>query len=83
VKEVRNNVILNKNNYLFIDEVQELKDFHKAIITLFEDKNINLDIYLTGSNSKMLSSELGTYFTGRHRDILLLPITYKEIYDNI
>jgi predicted AAA+ superfamily ATPase len=68
--------------YLFIDEVQELKDFKNAIITLYENKNIKLDIYLTGSNSKLLSNELGTFFTGRVHNIMLYPITYKDMREN-
>jgi predicted AAA+ superfamily ATPase len=46
------------------------------LITLLEDPNIKYDIYITGSNSKMLSSELGSELTGRHIDFTILPIDF-------
>ncbi|MDR2568322.1 MAG: ATP-binding protein [Mycoplasmataceae bacterium] len=65
-------------NYLFLDEIQDIKGFENTIITLFEHKTLKFDIYVTGSNSKMLSSELATLFTGRHRDVHIMPLTLKE-----
>jgi len=72
----------NSNNYLFLDEIQEIDKWEKTIISLFENKTFKYDIYLTGSNSKMLSSELGTYFTGRNKTFHIYPFSFKELYDN-
>lgn len=61
--------------YLFLDEIQEVDGF-EDIINSFLDKNV--DIYLTGSNSKMLSSELSTYLTGRYVSFEIFPFSFKE-----
>jgi len=64
------------NNYLFIDEIQEIKDFEIAIrhFALFKD----FDIYCTGSNANLLSGELATMLSGRYVEITILPLTYQE-----
>lgn len=62
--------------YLFIDEVQECRNFEEALASLQGRKN--LDIYVTGSNSKMLSGELATLLTGRYLPINMLPFSFKE-----
>jgi predicted AAA+ superfamily ATPase len=67
-------------NYIFLDEVQEIENFEKAIIALFENKSIKFDIYITGSNSKMFSSSLATLFTGRNQEIKIYPLSFAEIY---
>ncbi|MEI7578653.1 MAG: ATP-binding protein [bacterium] len=62
--------------YLFIDEVQEIKTFEKAIRSfLLNDK---FDIYLTGSNSSIVSSEIATYLSGRYIEFRIYPLNYKE-----
>ncbi|MDR2568427.1 MAG: AAA family ATPase, partial [Mycoplasmataceae bacterium] len=58
------NSIPKKTNYIFLDEIQDIKEFEKCIIGLFENKEYVFDIYLTGSNSHMFSEELATLFTG-------------------
>ena len=63
-------------NYIFIDEVQTIKGWETAINSLRVDTDS--DIYLTGSNSNLLSSELATYLTGRYVSIELLPLSFKE-----
>jgi predicted AAA+ superfamily ATPase len=73
---------LNKINYVFLDEIQEIKDFEKCVITLFEHKTLKFDIYITGSNSHMFSSELITLFTGRVKEIITFPFSFKEINQN-
>jgi len=70
------NVDLNKKNYIFLDEIQNVKEFEKCIDSLF--LRDNLDIYITGSNSYMLSGELATYLTGRYIQIHVLPLSFKE-----
>ena len=74
-----------KNNkegytYLFLDEIQKVKDFQIIIDSLYVKKNI--DIYITGSNADLLSSELATLLTGRYVEIKMLPLSYKEYIDN-
>ena len=68
--------IKNGKFYIFIDEVQEATGWEKAINSLMVDHNV--DIYLTGSNSKLLSSEISTYLTGRYISIPVYPLSYEE-----
>lgn len=88
---VENIVTNDKDNkyYLFIDEVQltnEVKDKESGIVvTIYDMLNelkgyANLDCYVTGSNSKMLSSDIATEFRGRSSQIKVYPLSFKEIY---
>lgn len=72
-----NSKLLNdKMNYVFIDEVQKITDFQKACDSLYIKKNV--DLYITGSNSKLLSGELATLLSGRYIEIKMLPLSFKE-----
>jgi len=62
--------------YIFVDEVQEIENWEKAITSLFNDSVA--DIYITGSNSRMLSSELATLLTGRYIEFHLNTLTFTE-----
>lgn len=62
--------------YLLLDEVQEVNGWEKAVNSLLE--NANTDIYVTGSNSKLLSSELSTYLTGRYVSIPVYTLSFAE-----
>jgi predicted AAA+ superfamily ATPase len=62
--------------YIFVDEVQNVEQFERAINSLTIDYNI--DIYLTGSNAYMLSSEISTLLSGRYVEINMLPLSFKE-----
>lgn len=66
----------NKMNYVFIDEVQRISDFQQACDSLYIKENV--DLYITGSNSKLLSGELATLLSGRYVEIKMLPLSFKE-----
>lgn len=66
----------DKMNYIFIDEVQMIPEFQKAIDSLYIKKNC--DIYITWSNALLLSSELATLLSGRYIEIKMLPLSFKE-----
>lgn len=71
------NLIADKGRcYLFIDEPQEVDNWEKVINSLFESENV--DIYITGSNSKLMSSEISTYLTGRYVSINCYTLSFKE-----
>ena len=70
-------LIENKGRcYLFIDEPQEVNDWEKVINNLFENEDV--DIYITGSNSKLMSSEISTYLSGRYVTINCYTLSFKE-----
>ncbi len=68
-----------KNNYLFIDEIQEIQEFEKAL-RHFQNKNI-IDIYCTGSNAQMLSGDLATFLSGRYIQIQIHGLSYIEFLE--
>jgi len=63
-------------NYLFVDEIQEIEDYHKALESL--QAKGGYDIYCTGSNAKMLSSEISTKISGRYIEIKIFGLSYRE-----
>ncbi len=63
--------------YLFFDEIQELDGWETMINAIMID--FNADIYITGSNAKLLSGELATYLAGRYVEVKIYPFSYKEI----
>ena len=73
---VNSKLVKDKMNYVFIDEVQKITDFQKACDSLYIKKNV--DLYITGSNSKLLSGELATLLSGRYVEIKMLPLSFKE-----
>ena len=66
----------NERAYVFLDEIQNVRDFPPMIDSLFLRKN--LDLYLTGSNAYMLSGELATHLSGRYVTIDMLPLSFSE-----
>jgi uncharacterized protein len=66
----------DKTNYIFLDEVQNIPFFEKLVDGLFATENT--DIYITGSNAFLLSSELATLLSGRYIEISILPFSFKE-----
>ncbi len=63
-------------NYVFLDEIQQISDFQKAVDWLYVKKNV--DLYITGSNAFLLSGELATLLSGRYVEIKMLPLSFKE-----
>lgn len=68
---------INEKVYLFFDEIQELDGWETMINAIMID--YDADIYITGSNAKLLSGELATYLTGRYVEVKIYPFSYKEI----
>lgn len=66
----------NKTTYIFLDEIQNVSNFEKVVDSLYVKPNI--DIYITGSNSYLLSGDLATLLTGRYVEIKMLPLSFKE-----
>jgi len=66
----------DKMTYVFIDEIQHCDNFPDVVDSLYIKKNV--DLYLTGSNAYMLSSEIATLISGRHIEIPMLPLSFKE-----
>ena len=73
IKENLNN---DKRNYIFLDEIQQVDNFQKVVDSLYIKKNV--DIYITGSNAKMLSGEIASLLSGRYVEIEMLPLSFKE-----
>ena len=69
----------NQINYIFLDEIQRVNSYEKVVDSLYIKDNI--DIYITGSNSYMLSGDLATFLTGRYIEIKMLPLSFKEFCD--
>lgn len=67
--------------YLLFDEIQEVPGWERVVNGLYASSLIDCDIYLTGSNAKLLSSELATYISGRYVLIPLFPLSYEEFLD--
>ena len=69
-------LIPNKMNYVFLDEIQNVDHFEKAVNSLFLKDNV--DLYLTGSNAYFLSSDIATVLSGRYVELKMLPLSFKE-----
>ena len=76
---VSERVIPGKRMYLFFDEVQRLDGWENAVNSFRVD--FDCDIYITGSNAHLLSSELSTYLSGRYVEIKVLPLSFREFLD--
>lgn len=69
-------IATNSKTYIFLDEIQEVENWEKVVNSLMAD--FDVDIYITGSNSRMLSSELSTYLTGRYIEISVFTLSLSE-----
>lgn len=74
--EIKKKLQLDKPNYIFLDEVQNIPLFEKLVDGLFATENT--DVYITGSNAFLLSSELATLLSGRYIEISILPFSFRE-----
>lgn len=75
-RHILSKVQQNKMLYVFLDEIQAVQGFEEVVDSLFVKPNI--DVYITGSNAKFLSSEIATVLTGRYVEINVLPLSFKE-----
>lgn len=75
-KYINGKLMDKKKYYIFIDEVQKVDEFQKAVDSLYIKKNV--DLYITGSNANLLSSELSTLLSGRYIEVKMLPLSFKE-----
>lgn len=74
--EVVKRLVPDRMNYIILDEVQRVEGFERAVDSLYLRKNC--DLYITGSNSKLLSGDLVTLLSGRYVEINVLPLSFKE-----
>jgi len=73
---VKDKLVSDRMNYIFLDEVQNVHQFPKVLDSLYIKTNV--DLYVTGSNAFLLSSELATLLSGRYVEIQMLPLSFKE-----
>ena len=74
--EIKSKLQMGKFNYIFLDEIQNITDFEKLVDGLYASENV--DVYITGSNANLLSSELATLLSGRYIEISILPFSFAE-----
>lgn len=77
---LKERMVKGKMNYIFLDEVHHVIDFPKVVDSLYIQKNV--DMYITGSNAYMLSSEIATLISGRYVQIEMLPLSFKEYMES-
>ena len=74
---------IKKKCYIFLDEIQEVKNWEKCINSLRVNEEYDFDIYITGSNAKLLSGELSTYLAGRYIEFVIYPFSFKEFLETL
>jgi len=75
---IRDKLIKKEKYYLLLDEIQQVEHWEKAINSLNIETDIDVDIYITGSNAHLLSSDISTLLSGRYVEIKMLPLSFKE-----
>ena len=78
---VTDRLVPGKMTYVFLDEVQNVRQFQKAVDSLFIKDHV--DLYITGSNANILSGELATLLSGRYIEISMLPLSFAEYFELI
>lgn len=76
---IKNQITKSTKHYLLLDEIQEVENWEKVVNSFLVD--FDVDIYVTGSNSHLLSSELATYLAGRYVEISVFTLSYREFLD--
>ncbi len=76
---IEGSAFLHGRTYLFLDEVQKVKGWEKVVNSLASD--FDVDLYITGSNSRMMSSEIATYLTGRYMSFRIFTLSFERISD--
>ena len=74
--EIKFKLKAGENNYVFLDEIQNIPNFEKLVDGLFVTENV--DVYISGSNAYLLLSELATLLSGRYIEISILPFSFVE-----
>lgn len=77
---IKERLVKGKTTYIFLDEVHHIDDFAKVVDSLYIKKGV--DLYITGSNAYMLSSEIATLISGRYVRIEMLPLSFKEYVES-
>ena len=82
---VRGEIPTGSKCYLLLDEIQQVDSWEKAINSLNVETDIDVDIYVTGANAHMLSSDISTLLSGRYVEIKMLPLSFKEflLFDHL
>ena len=75
---ISSKMLIDKKNYIFLDEIQHVDKFEKVVDSLFIKENV--DLYIIGSNAYFMSSELATLLSGRYIELKMLPLSFKEYY---
>lgn len=75
---IKSKLVTNERTYLFLDEIQEIEHWERLVNTFMEEAEYNVDVFVTGSNSKMMSSEISTYLTGRYVSFRVYPLSFAE-----
>jgi len=76
---IKSKLVPNCKNYIFLDEIQTVVNFEKTVDSLYIQDNI--DVYITGSNAYLLSSDLSTLLSGRYVELSMLPLSFSEYYE--
>lgn len=77
---IKERLVQDKMTYVFLDEIQHCEEFPRVVDSLFIRKNV--DLYITGSNAYMLSSEIATLISGRYVEIKMLPLSFREYVES-
>lgn len=76
---LKERLVTGKTTYIFLDEIQKVPNFEKAVDSIYVKPNV--DVYITGSNACMLSGDLATLLTGRYVEIKMLPLSFREFLE--
>jgi predicted AAA+ superfamily ATPase len=78
-KYITKQILGDKTTYIFLDEIQRVQNYEKAVDSLFIKEKV--DLYITGSNARLLSGELATLLSGRYIEINMLPLSFGEYFE--